>query len=409
MADHNATVAQSLASVTQTASGQTTFTTASSTITINNEIPVYSFSNLEEHIVVLSETILFGMQFETSSTLTASNTVEYYSSIDASSALIIDDTPTNVEWTTTVTPRGADIGSSTKSSITVNTTGSLTVANTTETGRGLAYEDALVVSGSLTTVSATLSNVVSATLSIDNVVLPALTEQVTGTMIWTGSITDIQNTVSETASSSATLTEESIANKETFEELLSGMSISDLISFEGSIANNIVQDTAYVKNTVWAKDFEALAWTLNTETAGVTRYDNFGFISMVAHDGVLYAASPEGLFTINGDTDDGRMIEAEVRTGFLDFSSEQTKRISDIFVGYTGGQLNFDVETYDGPQEVYTYAMEEREAIAPRNNRLKVGRGLSSRYWRFAIRNVDGADFQVYDVAAEVAPSKRRL
>ena len=53
--------------------------------------------------------------------------------------------------------------------------------------------------------------------------------------------------------------------------------------------------------------------------------------------------------------------------------------------------------------------MEERDADAQRNNRCKPGKGLSSRYWRFEIRNVDGADFQIYDVTAEVAASKRRL
>ena len=177
----------------------------------------------------------------------------------------------------------------------------------------------------------------------------------------------------------------------------------------GSIANTTVTDTFYVTDSAWAKDFGALAWTLNTQTGGLTTYDNFGFKSMVEHKGVLFAASPEGIFTIDGGTDDGRYITANAKTGFLDFGEEQTKRISDLFVGYTGAGMNVSVETYDGPQEVYTYEIEEREIIAPRNSRIKIGRGLSSRYWRFEFNNVDGAEFQIYDLAAVVGRSHRRL
>jgi hypothetical protein len=71
--------------------------------------------------------------------------------------------------------------------------------------------------------------------------------------------------------------------------------------------------------------------------------------------------------------------------------------------------MECDVETYDGPEDVYTYEMEPRDADAPRNNRLKIGRGLNSRYWRFEFRNVSGADFQLQDVAVQVTTSKRRL
>ena len=67
------------------------------------------------------------------------------------------------------------------------------------------------------------------------------------------------------------------------------------------------------------------------------------------------------------------------------------------------------IDVYDLLKEVYTYEMEHRDAGAPRNNRIKPGKGLSSRYWRFTFRNVGGADFQIHDVAVELARSKRRL
>jgi len=195
----------------------------------------------------------------------------------------------------------------------------------------------------------------------------------------------------------------------TFEELTDEINVSGLFDYAGSAYNATLTDVVQIHDALWAADLLALAWVMNTETTGLSAYDNFDFVSIAAHDGTLYVASNGGIFRLGGDADNGQSIDANVLTGFLDFNSPQTKRISDIYVGYTGGEMEFDVETYDGPQEVYTYAMEEREVDAPRNNRLKVGRGLSSRYWRFGLRNLNGADFQIYDIETVVGISKRRL
>lgn len=185
--------------------------------------------------------------------------------------------------------------------------------------------------------------------------------------------------------------------------------VSESFDFAGSIYSEMLSNTAIVIDTIWAKDFGAIAWTMNTKSGALTNYNNYGFTSLAFHNGKLYATSPEGLFEMGADNDDGRDIDAHTLSGFDDYGTDRKKRVSDIFVGYTGGELECDVETYDGPEEVYTYGMKYREADAPRNNRLKVGRGLSSTYWRLGFRNVGGADFQIYNVAVQIATSIRRL
>lgn len=225
-------------------------------------------------------------------------------------------------------------------------------------------------------------------------------------------ISDTQVTIRSTTSDYAdtvTAREVLTETRTTFEELLDAVNVDDLITFDGSVYNNELIDTVNVIGIPWAADFNAIAWVMNTETTGLSNYTNFDFTSIASHDGVVYVTSNNGVYALTNDTDDGRYIAAEVQTGFLDLGREETKRISDVYVGYTGGQLELDVETYDGPQDVYTYTMEERAADAPRNNRIKTGKGLSSRYWRFSFRNLDGADFQVYDTSAVVGVSKRRL
>ena len=213
----------------------------------------------------------------------------------------------------------------------------------------------------------------------------------------------IEETINEVANASDELVPTAIIT-----ELLTDSALgSSSYTFDGSVYNESISDTAQAGDWIWAKDFDSIAWVLNTQSGGLTNYDNFQFGSMAFHNGVLYATSPDGLFELNADDDAGRNIDALYKTGFLDFSSESKKRISDIFIGYTGSDLECDVETFD--KAVYTYEMEFRDAESPHNSRIKPGRGLASRYWRFGFRNTSGADFQIQDIAVQLAVSKRRI
>lgn len=237
---------------------------------------------------------------------------------------------------------------------------------------------------------------------------PAPTTTFTETFFATNAITEWASP-QETLVSVATGTE-AITFNSTVPELLVAEALAlDAMDFSGSVYNTTLHETAEGNGIPWAKDFGAAAWVLNTETGGLTNYDNFQFTSLTQLNGVVYGTTADGIYALTGENDEGRDIESVVQTGFLDFNRPFTKRVSDLYVGYTGGQLDCTVETYDGPQEEYTYTLEERDADAPRNNRMKVGKGLSSRYWRFTFENVAGADFQIYDAAANVAESKRRL
>jgi len=189
-------------------------------------------------------------------------------------------------------------------------------------------------------------------------------------------------------------------------ELLTSAFAASTVTFFGSVYNSALTDGVTASGYPWAKDFNAVAWVMNTETTGLSTYTNFQFTSLAEHNGAFYATSADGVYLLTGATDEGRDIAAKAKTGLLDFGREQTKRVSDVFLGYTGGELELDVSA---AESVYTYLLEEREAAVPRNNRIKPGRGLSSRYWGFVLRNVAGAAFQLYDMTANVGTSKRRL
>ena len=409
MADHNATIAQLLPTITQSATGETDFFAATGTLTASERVGI-SYDVAIIDTVLFTESSLYIEVWAVSETATVDGTPDYASLTVAEGSLVVDGVVGSASWTTSLTSRRPlYVKARTSSSITISASSGLTLDDSVILGRTTAETEQLNVNGRITSDSGTFAEHVTDVLQVSGQLVTGQSEQVTSILVVDEATPTYTVIASEEASASFTVDDADTANVTQFQDLLSGLIVSDLITFDGSVLNNTVTDTLLVKDTYWSKDFGAIAWVLNPELGGVSSYTNFGFNSFAEHNGTLYATSPEGVFALTGSTDAGRYISAHVKTGFLDFNQDRTKRISDIFVGYTGGQLEFDVETYDSPQEVYTYVMEEREMDAPRNNRLKVGRGLSSRYWRFAIRNIDGADFQVYDVTAEVATSKRRL
>lgn len=258
------------------------------------------------------------------------------------------------------------------------------------------------------TASTSANNALSSTVNASDSQVIGLGETVTAAV-------NVVDTITQTAEPQQLLVDAGTANDvlvasvAQYATLIDELSAEEQLIFGASVLSTMLEGVATVSEVLWAADLLARAWVLNMETAGLTTYDNYEFSSMVEHNGVLYGVSPAGVFALNGSTDNGRDIAANVKTGFMDFNMRETKRMSDLYVGYTGGDLECDVESYDGPQEVYTYQLEEREANAPRNNRMKIGKGLSSRYWRIDVKNVNGADFQLYNIEANIGRSNRRL
>lgn len=235
-----------------------------------------------------------------------------------------------------------------------------------------------------------------------------LAESLTSTGLFTESISHLVTQL-QLLTDSLTVSDVRILSATVSEELASALKLTESLSFAGSVYNIVLLSTVEMGDLLWAPDFGAVAWVMNTEGESIAPYLNFGFHSIAAKGGKVFATSPMGIYELTGNTDDGRNIDANVKYGFEDFGVPNLKRASDVYLSYTGGLLECGIETYDGPKSVYNYPIEDRDATAPRNNRMKVGRGLVSRYWRTQIRNLEGASFKVYEVGINATSSKRRL
>lgn len=175
------------------------------------------------------------------------------------------------------------------------------------------------------------------------------------------------------------------------------------------VASNIeIEDGITLSDDVFYKNPGAIAWVMNTETAAPSWYSNWQFVDMVQIGNRVLAVGPEGLVELGADTDAGETIDASINYGFMDYGTDQKKRVDSFWFGYSSDDvLEVSVETLGNT--VYTYSMEARNAEQARNNRIRPGKGLNARYWRVGINNVGGCDFDVDSLGADVVPTSRRL
>jgi hypothetical protein len=156
----------------------------------------------------------------------------------------------------------------------------------------------------------------------------------------------------------------------------------------------------------------ATGWVMNTEgEMPLSEYENYDFNSFCKVGDVYLGARDEGLYLLDGDTDDGEPIQAAVRTMMLDFGSPVMKRVHNGYIGYTStGRLMLKVRTVSGGElKEQWYEAKELQAQAPREQMIRLGRGLRSRYWQFELVNVDGSDFELMNLELHPVYLNRRV
>ena len=175
-------------------------------------------------------------------------------------------------------------------------------------------------------------------------------------------------------------------------------------------ANAILASYANAYDRIIYKNPDAKALLTNTETTAAWMYNNFDFESVLSWMGVEIAVGPEGIYELTGDTDEDQPIDSYVQTGYMDFGTDKTKRLENIYLAYTSdGRILITPEVYESGHSPMMYALEQRQADAPRNSRVTPGKGLYGRYWRFTVANEGGSNFEIHDLSADVAVSTRRV
>ena len=146
---------------------------------------------------------------------------------------------------------------------------------------------------------------------------------------------------------------------------------------------------------------EYIAWALNTEGKGLSRYTQFPFNSFAKIGGRYFGACSDGLYRLEGDDDAGVPIANKLRMGLTAFGTRRLKRLPDAFIAYTSTGtllLRVIVVNEQGEKEAAIYKLAPRPAGVMRENRFQIGRGLKSIDWDFELESVDGADFDLHSL-----------
>lgn len=148
------------------------------------------------------------------------------------------------------------------------------------------------------------------------------------------------------------------------------------------------------------------AWTANTETWAMSRYQWAAFDELAVIDGRLYGMNEEGLFALDGDSE---LIEAAMATAPLDLGEGLLVHPLGVYMEYElSGEASLTVEqTQSGVRQTYSYTLPAELSQSLTNGRFVLGKGLRGRHFGLRMDLVGHAGY-VNDLNIEVAPTTRR-
>ena len=148
-----------------------------------------------------------------------------------------------------------------------------------------------------------------------------------------------------------------------------------------------------------------VAFSTNVESMLSSRYPGFAALALGRVGGVYLAASNDGLYLLDGDSDDGADIDAVVRFGKEDFGSDQLKRVQYAYFGVDGNigaSMIVDGEVETGLHE------NTHGGAGLSTSRVKMGKGTKSRYWQPEIRS-NGGPIMIDSMSMEPEITSRRV
>lgn len=177
----------------------------------------------------------------------------------------------------------------------------------------------------------------------------------------------------------------------------------DAISFNAILELMISEQIKINTDSAIAKR-EALQYAVNAVSGAVSRYSNFGFKQFASTSNSTYAITSDGLYKLEGASDDGDLISASIDFGASDFGTAQSKRVSSIYAGIsTDGQTYIRVSGDGGAEQVYKATSYGSES------RAKTAKGITARHWRLRLELMDASHADLDNIEVEIGVSQRRL
>jgi hypothetical protein len=149
------------------------------------------------------------------------------------------------------------------------------------------------------------------------------------------------------------------------------------------------------------------AQSIEMATEAMTRYTRYPFTQIVRFGSSYYGASTDGLYLLEGDTDDGAPIAWDFELTQNDFGQPNLKRIvSSVIGGRIPPLSNFTLKIGERADETYSYNNAHDTTV--QNYRQRFGRGVRARYLSVGMNCAQGSDFEIDSISMEVETLSRK-
>ena len=146
-------------------------------------------------------------------------------------------------------------------------------------------------------------------------------------------------------------------------------------------------------------------WVINTRTNAISEYQNFAFNSFARVGRKFIGANENGLYELDGDTDDGTDIAWAVRNGMMQMNATRLSGLKGVYLGMrtaTGGDFCLKLIAGDGREYVYAFKAQPGQMTS----KVEIGRGLRSRYFAFELSGTVDVDLDSFEFVP-LTPQRR--
>lgn len=174
----------------------------------------------------------------------------------------------------------------------------------------------------------------------------------------------------------------------------------------------VTMETIVVTNTdepLWLTG--GAAWAVNLDSSASSYFENFAFNSFAKIGDKYIGAQADGLYILDGATDDGDPIRASINFGRLRFNSDNWKS---MYTAYMAGlcddtmYLKISYVDTSGDAQEYVYSARRSDDVE-RTQRFDVGRGITAHSMMLELFNNEGCDFELRSFSALATDKTRRI
>lgn len=177
-----------------------------------------------------------------------------------------------------------------------------------------------------------------------------------------------------------------------------GINTNSVLNANSIIKESIDEGVSFYLSIRFASDeLESFSgWVMNTKNFSVSNYDNYPFNSFAKIADHYYGANQNGLYRLDGTTDDGEDINANIIVGLTDLGDSRTNRLRSAHIGLrSDGDIVFRVISDDNTTSYFTLETSNEKLS---RHKIPIGRTHSSTYWQFELTNKDGSDFELSEI-----------